>query len=94
MSVLIFKIFIGKFIFRNAGEPAIKAPQSRIISLRNARTVPRNPPAYNPKSNGPCEKAAKDATTRLRVIKTALEKPVGIKIGENLQIMEWAIEHA
>ena len=45
------------FILKTDGEPAIVAVQNKVQALRKSITVPRNPPAYNPQSNGPCEKA-------------------------------------
>ena len=84
----------SKVILKTDGEPAIKALQSRIIALRTPQTVPRNPPAYNPQSNGPCEKAVQDVTAQLRTLKLALENRVGIKVDEQLPIMEWMLEHS
>ncbi len=49
-------------ILKTDGEPAMVKLQSKIIAMRAGRTVPRYPPAYNPQSNGPCEKAVQDAT--------------------------------
>ena len=60
-------------ILKTDGELAIKAVQNRVQALRHGRTVPRNPPAYNPQSNGPCEKAVQDVTAQLRALKIALE---------------------
>ena len=84
----------SKVILKTDGEPAIKALQSRVISLRPPQTVPRNPPAYNPQSNGPCEKAVQDVTAQLRTLKLALENRVGIKVDEELPIVEWLLEHS
>ncbi len=84
----------SQVILKTDGEPAIKAVQSRMISLRKAQTVPRNPPAYNPQSNGPCEKAVQDVTGQLRTMKLALESRVQVKVPDDLPIMEWALEHA
>ena len=53
-------------IFKTDVEPAIVAVQSRIQSMSKASTVPRNPPAYNPQSNGPCEKDVQDVTAHMR----------------------------
>ena len=50
-------------ICKTDGEPAIVAVQNRIQGLRPGRAVPRNPAAYNPESNGPCEKAVQDVTS-------------------------------
>ena len=84
----------SQVILKPDGEPAIKALQGRIVSLRKAQTVPRNPPAYNPQSNGPCEKAVQDVTGQLRTLKIALEQRVGIKVNEDLPVMEWLLEHS
>ena len=84
----------NQIILKTDGEPAIKAVQARIVALRESQTVPRNPPAYNPQSNGACEKAVQDVTTQLRAMKLALENRVKIKVLDDLPIMEWALEHA
>ncbi len=81
-------------ILKTDGEPAIKAIQNRIQALRHGRTVPRNPPAYNPQSNGPCEKAVQDVTSQLRSIKIALEYRLKVKVHDDSPIMQWALEHA
>ena len=81
-------------ILKTDGEPAIIALQNRIQALREGRTVPRNPPAYNPQSNGPCEKAVHDVTAHLRTLKLALESRLKVEIDDNLPIVQWMIEHA
>ncbi len=81
-------------ILKTDGEPAIKAVQNRVQALRHGRTVPRNPPAYNPQSNGPCEKAVQDVTAQLRTLKIALEYRMKVKIHDDAPIMQWALEHA
>ncbi len=81
-------------ILKTDGEPAIIALQNRIQALREGRTVPRNPPAYNPQSNGPCEKAVHDVTAHLRTLKLALESRLKVEIDDNLPIVQWLIEHA
>ena len=42
-------------VLKSDGEPAIVAVQNKIQSMRSGRTIPRNPPAYNPEANGPIE---------------------------------------
>ncbi len=76
------------------GEPAIVAVQNRIITLRGGKTVPRNPPAYNPESNGPIEKGVQDLNNQLRALKIALEARLGMKIKCNWPVMEWLVPHA
>ena len=81
-------------IVKTDGEPAIVAVQNRLQALRDGRTIPRNPPAYDPAANGPCEKAVQDVTAHQRTIKLALESRLGVTIDEDLPIMQWALEHA
>ena len=76
------------------GEPAMIAVQSKIQELRPGKTIPRNPPAYNPQSNGPCEKAVQDVTGHLRCLKIGLEARLKAAIPVDAEILKWAIEHA
>ena len=85
---------LGHAIVKTDGEPAIVAVQNRIQALRPGRTVPRNPPAYNPQSNGPCEKAVQDVSAQLRVLILALEARLDTTIADDLPIVQWALEHA
>ena len=81
-------------ILKTDGENAIKAVQNKLQGMRDGRTVPRNPPAYDPQSNGPCEKAVQDVTNHLRTVKLALEYRLKVDIRDDLPIMQWALEHA
>ena len=85
---------LGHAIVKTDGEPAIVALQNRIQALREGRTVPRNPPAYSPQSNGPCEKAAQDVSAQLRTVLLALEARLGTHIDAKLPIVQWALEHS
>ena len=76
------------------GEPAIVALQNKIQSMRQAKTVPRNPPAYNPQSNGPCEKAVQDVTAHMRALVIGLEARIGAALPEGSPMFQWALEHA
>ena len=84
----------GHAIIKTDGEPAIVAVQNRLQALRDGRTVPRNPPAYDPQANGPCEKAVQDVTAQLRTIKIGLEARLNTVIHEDLPIVQWALEYA
>ncbi len=84
----------GHAIVKTDGEPAIVAVQNRLQALRAGRTVPRNPPAYNPESNGPCEKAVQDVAAHLRAVIIGLESRLGVSIDDRLPIVQWALEHA
>ncbi len=81
-------------ILKTDGEPAIVALQSKIIEGRVGRTIPRNPPVYNPEANGPCEKAVQDVTGHTRTLKLALEARLKYTIPMDAPVMEWIIEHA
>ena len=76
------------------GEPAIIALQAKIQEGRGSRTVPVNPPAYNPQSNGSCEKAVRDCTEQTRVLKLGLEARLGVEIKDGDKILEWIYVHA
>ena len=84
----------GDIILKTDGDPAIVALQNKMQSMRQAKTVPRNPPAYNPQSNGPCEKAVQDVTAHMRALVIGLEARIGTPIPENSPMFQWAIEHA
>ncbi len=81
-------------VLKSDGEPAIVAVQNKIQSMRSGRTIPRNPPAYNPEANGPIEKAVRDVTAHTRALKIGLESRLKGTIPENSAIMEWILEHA
>ncbi len=81
-------------VLKTDGEPAMVAVQSRIQGMRPGRTILRNPPAYNPQSNGPCEKAVQDATAHARALRLALESRLGVEIPRDSPIMDWIFEHA
>ena len=47
-------------VLKTDGEPAMATLQRAVQAARPHQTVPENPPAYNPQSNGACEKAVQD----------------------------------
>ena len=53
-------------ILKTDGEPAIVALQRTVAAQRQGITKPENPPAYNPSSNGACEKAVQDVSNLVR----------------------------
>ncbi len=81
-------------VLKTDGEPALVAVQDKIQSMREGKTVPENPPVYDPQSNGACEKGVQDLTGQVRVLKLALEQRLGCKIKSTDKIMEWMIPHA
>ena len=81
-------------ILKTDGEPAIVAVQSRIQSMRKASAVPRNAPAYNPSSNGPCEKAVQYVTAHMLALIVGLECAINEQSTDDAAIRRWALEHA
>ena len=76
------------------GEPAIVAFQTELMRVRQDRTVPQNPPAYDPQGNGGAEKAVQDVTAQIRCLKLALEARLGRNIEPRHPIMKWLVIHA
>ncbi len=76
------------------GEPAMLAVQKAVAVLRKARTIPRNPPAYNPQSNGAAEKAVQDVTGHARCLLLALEAHLKANVDVTLPIVKWLLRHA
>ena len=76
------------------GEPAIVALQQAVAEARSARTIPRNPPAYSPQSNGAAEKAVQDVAGQLRRLTLALEARLCQKVPAKLPVMAWLVRHA
>ena len=76
------------------GEPAMIALQTAVADARASRTVPRNPPAYNPQSNGSAEKAVQDVAGQMRRLTLALEARLQQRISAKLQVMIWLVRHA
>ena len=76
------------------GEPAIVALQAKVQSARTATTIPLNPPAYSPQSNGACEKAVQDVTAQMRALMIGLESRLQTTLSEDDKIIEWMYPHA
>ena len=57
-------------------------------------TVPRNPPAYEPQSNGVAERAVVDVKNHIRALKLGLESRLGAPQALREPIVEWVIRHA
>ena len=79
---------------KSDGEAAMLAMQTALASTRTARTILRNPPAYNPQTNGAAEKAVQDVTAHVRVLLLALEDRLKVKIDVKLPVVKWMIRHA
>ena len=81
-------------ILKTDGEPSMLSLQRAMALLRPGLTKPENPPAYNPSSNGACEKAVQDVSAQIRTLTLALEARLGLKIEEDHPVMDWIITHA
>ena len=79
---------------KSDGEPAIIAVQSALAEARTGRTVPLNPPAYNPQANGVAEKAVQDVTDIVRRQILGLESRLNKKVEARLPIATWILRHA
>ena len=81
---------------KSEGEPATKAVQASLIARRLAprRTVPINPPAYDPLANGAIERTVQEVNAELRKLKMQLEQRVKVMISSDAPVMDWALEHA
>ena len=81
-------------IILKTDEPAMIAIQRAIAALRPGLTRPENPPAYNPSSNGACEKGVQDVSAQIRTLTIASESKLKIKIEEVHPVMDWIVQHA
>ena len=81
---------------KSDGEPAAKAVQADLIARRPPprRTVPVNPPEYDPLANGAIENAVQRVNVQLRKIKRQLETRTKLDLAAKHPIVEWALEHA
>ena len=84
----------SNIMVKTDGEPALVQIQAGLIPARTAQTLPNNPPAYNPESNGVVEKGVQDVIAHVRLLKLALESRLEIEIDAHHPIMEWLLVHA
>ena len=71
------------------GEPAIVQLQAKIQARREPLiTVPRNPPAYDPESNGAAERAVREVQGHIRAVKLRFETKIKVSIDLREPIME------
>ena len=68
------------------GEPAMLAIQTAMATPRTARTIPRNPLAYNIQLNGAAAKAVQDSEAHMCVLLLALEARLKITVDVALPI--------
>ena len=58
-----------KMVLKTDGEPATVQLQEQIITEREHKTIPQNPPAHDPQANGEVERAVQDVKAQLRAVK-------------------------
>ena len=80
-----------KIRLKTDGEPALVQVQERIAEKRGQATIPENPPAYDPQSNGEAERAVQEVKAQLRATKLGLEARLGATIRAEFPILEWMI---
>ena len=81
-------------VLKTDGEPAIVALQGAIREKRTNTTVPVNPPAYNPQSNGVAERAVQEVSAQFRCLKLALESRLKVPIKTHWYVLNAMLEHA
>ena len=84
-----------KIALTTDGEPAIVQVQAEIQRKRAPlMTVPRNPPAYDPQSNGLAERAVGQVKGQIRAIKLGLEARIGASLDLREPMVDWITRHA
>ena len=84
-----------KIALTTDGEPAIVQVQAEIQKKRSPlMTVPRNPPAYDPQSNGLAERAVGQVKGQIRALKLGLEARLKVCIDLREPIVDWITRHA
>ena len=83
-----------KMVLKTDGEQAMVQLQEQIITERENKTIPQNPPAHDPQANGEAERAVQDVKAQLRAVKLGLEARIGEEINVNCPVLEWMIPHA
>ena len=75
-------------ILKTDSEPAIVALQNKIQSMRQATTVPRKPPAYNPQAIGSDAIGILEVMGQVRAMKISLEQRINNKMNTECRIMQ------
>ena len=83
-----------KAILKGDGEPALIQVQEAVKEARTQETVVKNPPAYDPQSNGAAERAVQEVKGQIRSLKLGLEARIGRRIKSEEPIIGWMVTHA
>ena len=94
LAKFIDELGYSKIERKSDGEPALMDVVKRVKQIRAAETIPRNPPAHDPQSNGVAERAVQEVKGQLRKIKIALDRRIGKKVDPKSAIMQWMVPHA
>ena len=78
------------------GEPAAKAVQKDLIARRPPprRTIPVNPPAYDPLANGNIEAGVRDLNIQMRNQKIGLQKQLRRSLSAKHPVVELLLQHS
>ena len=83
-----------KVLLRSDGEAAIVDLLNRVGDMRSAETLLEGSPAGDSRANGLAERAIQSVEKQIRVLKLALERNVGAKVGVEHPCFPWLAEHA
>ena len=83
-----------KLILRSDGEPAIVDLLNRVCDFRVPETLMESSPVSDSRANGLAERAIQSVEKQVRVLKLALERNLGCKIGVEHACFPWLVEHA
>ena len=81
-------------VLKADGGPAIVQVMKDVQENRAHSTVPQNPPAYNPESNGAVERAVQECMCQLRAVKLQLEARIGAEMQVEWNVVHWMVEHS
>ena len=70
------------------GELALVQVQDELQRRRTPRTIPINPPAYDPQGNGVIERASQEVMNQLRCVKIGLAAELQAKVADTNPILE------
>ena len=83
-----------RVMLKGDGEPALVQVQDMVKQARPQETIVKNPPAYDPQSNGAAERAVQEVKDQIRLIKIGLEARLARAVAPEWAIMDWVINHA
>ena len=82
-----------KIWLKTDGEPALMDLRRGVAEKLGIQSVPEQPPAYEPQSNGAIECGVRQFKGLLRTLCLALEDRIGALIPVTHPVMMWLVEH-